>query len=164
MQQEEYAPLKRVDIVNLKLIREKSILALSKIESPEEAHRLFRRFIGSESDRELFVLLCLDIKNRPTALQVIAIGTLDSMLIHPREVYKTAILANAASIICAHWHPSGDPDPSPEDVKVTHRLAQAGELLGIQLLDHLILGADDDYLSLREYGVMKTVPLFRGGF
>jgi len=71
-------------------------------------------------------------------------------------VFKTAILANAAAIICAHWHPSGDPEPSLEDVKTTHRLMQTGEVLGIKLLDHLILGAEDSFLSMKESGIMGS--------
>lgn len=156
MQRKNRQILKRVDIVHLKLVREKSFLANPKVESPDKAHQVFRQFIGSETDRELFALLCLDVKNRPTAIQVIAIGTLDSLLVHPREVFKTAILANAASIICAHWHPSGDPEPSPEDVRITHRLVQAGEIIGIRLLDHLILGADNDYISFKASCLMDT--------
>jgi len=147
-------PMKKVDIVHLKIVRETSFFTIPKVESPEDAHRLLREFIGSEADRELFVLLCLDTKNQPTTIQVIAIGTLDSMLIHPREVYKTAILANAASIICAHWHPSGDPEPSPEDVASTKRLIRTGKIVGIKLLDHLILGAGHDYLSFKERDLM----------
>lgn len=141
---------KRISIVRLQIVRESSILSLNKVESPDDANEIFRQFLGAESDRELCALLCLDTKNRPTALQVVSIGTLNSTLIHPREIFKTAILANAASIICAHWHPSGDPEPSIEDVKITHRLIRSGNLIGIALLDHLILGADNQFLSLKE--------------
>ncbi|RIE01696.1 DNA repair protein RadC [Cohnella faecalis] len=146
---------KRVDVVKVKLVREKSFLSLQNVGSPEEAHQLLRKFIQFELDREYFLLLCLDTKNRPTTIQVIAVGTLDSVLIHPREVYKTAILANAASIICAHCHPSGDPEPSPEDLKITRRLMRTGTIIGISLLDHLILGTDNNYISFKETGLME---------
>ena len=148
---------KYVRIVRLKLVREAGFLTQPKVESPEGAYQVFRQFLAQDTDRENLALLCLDTKNRPTAIQVIAVGTLDSLLIHPREVFKTALLANAASIICAHWHPSGDPTPSTEDVKTTYRLMQVGELIGINLLDHLILGADEYYLSMKESGIMDKL-------
>ncbi|MBB6731406.1 JAB domain-containing protein [Cohnella zeiphila] len=152
----------QVSLVRLQLIREEGFYSQPKVESPEEAQAVFRQLLTGETDREHLALLCLDTKHRPTAIQVVAVGTLDSLLVHPREVFKTAILANAASIICAHWHPSGDPEPSMADVKVTHRLMQAGELLGIKLLDHLILGAGDDYLSLKESGIMSSLATPEG--
>lgn len=153
--------LKYVKIVRLKLIREAGFLTQPKVESPEEAHEVFQQFLGEEMDREHLVLLCLDTKHRPTAIQIIAVGTLDSVLIHPREVFKTALLANAASIICAHWHPSGDPAPSPEDVKITYRLMQVGELMGIKLLDHLVLGTEGYYLSMKESGILESMNTIR---
>lgn len=152
---------KYVQIVRLKLVREAGFLTLPRVESPEDAHEVFRQFLAEEMDREQLALLCLDTKHRPAAIQIVAVGTLDSVLIHPREVFKTALLANSASIICAHWHPSGDPAPSPEDLKITYRLMQAGELMGINLLDHLILGAEGDYLSMKESGLMESMGMIR---
>lgn len=154
--------LQYVKLVRLELIREKGFYTQPKVESPEDALAVFRQFLAGEMDREHLVLLCLDTKHRPTAIQVVAVGTLDSLLVHPREVFKTAILANAASIVCAHWHPSGDPEPSLDDVKITYRLMQAGDLLGIKVLDHLILGAEDNYLSLKESGVISSLATTRG--
>lgn len=148
--------MKRIDVVHLKLVRERSFFSFPKIESPDDAHRLFRQFVKSETDREMLVLLCLDVKNKPTAIQTLAIGTLSNLLVHPREVFKTAILANSASIICAHSHPSGNPEPSPEDIEVTQQLMKTGKIIGIQLLDHLILGADHDYVSFKERDLMRT--------
>ena len=110
---------KKVEIVRLKIVREASFRTLAKVESPESAHEVFRQFLGTDVDREACALLCLDVKHRPTVIQMVSMGTLDRSLIHPREVFKTAILANAAAIIYAHWHPSGDPEPSPEDVRMT---------------------------------------------
>ncbi|MEQ4485451.1 JAB domain-containing protein [Cohnella silvisoli] len=128
-----------------------------KIDTPEKANDIFRQFLDSESDREGCALLCLDSHKYPTHLQVISIGILNATLIHPREVFKTAILANAESIICAHWHPSGDPEPSIEDVKITHRLVRTGEIVGIELMDHLILGSDNGFISLKESGLMDMM-------
>lgn len=153
----EDSQLQYVEFVRLALIREAGFLTQPKVETPDEARAVFRQFLMGELDREHFALLCLDTKHRPTAIQIVAVGTLDSLLVHPREVFKTAILTNAASIICAHWHPSGDPEPSLDDMKVTYRLMQAGELLGIKLLDHLILGAENYYLSLKERGIVNPL-------
>ena len=102
-------------------------------------------------DREHFLMLALDGKNRVLGFEIVSIGTLTASLVHPREVYKAAILANAAAIVVAHNHPSGDPTPSAEDRAITQRLKQAGELLGITLLDHVILG-HEKYYSLADAG------------
>ena len=96
-------------------------------------------------DREHFLMLPLDGKNRVLGFEVVSVGTLSASLVHPREVFKAAILANAAAIVVAHNHPSGDPTPSAEDRAITQRLKQAGELLGVRVLDHVVLGADRYY-------------------
>lgn len=95
--------------------------------------------------------MCLDTKNQPTNISTVHIGSLNATIVHPREVMKTAILSNSASIICCHPHPSGDPTPSPEDVEVTERLAEVGKIIGIELLDHIIMG-DSTFISLKEKG------------
>jgi len=102
-------------------------------------------------DREHVVTLALDGKNRVLGFEIVSIGTLTASLVHPREVFKAAILANAAAIIVAHNHPSGDPTPSAEDRAITQRLKDAGELLGIRLLDHVVLG-DGRYHSFADAG------------
>ncbi|MEW9105129.1 DNA repair protein RadC [Paenibacillus sp.] len=104
-------------------------------------------------DKEHFICLFLNTKNRIIAQETISIGILDASLVHPREVFKAALKCGAASIICAHNHPSGDPTPSPEDVALTRRLLEAGEIVGIELLDHLVIG-DNQYVSLKERGLM----------
>ena len=102
-------------------------------------------------DREQFLVCCLDAKNASIGVNVVSIGTLTLSLVHPREVFKPAILLNACAIIAVHNHPSGDPTPSPEDRTLTTRLREAGDLLGIRLLDHLILG-DDRLYSFADQG------------
>jgi DNA repair protein RadC len=97
--------------------------------------------------------LLLDIKNKVIGINTVSIGNLNSSIVHPREVFKPAILSNAASILLAHNHPSGDPEPSREDVAITTRLVEAGKILGIDVIDHLILG-DGCYHSLKEAGHM----------
>jgi DNA repair protein RadC len=96
-------------------------------------------------DREQFLVCCLDAKNVSIGVNVVSIGSLNLSIVHPREVFKPAILLNAAAIIAVHNHPSGDPTPSSEDRTLTTRLREAGDLLGIRLLDHLILGEDRLY-------------------
>ena len=91
-------------------------------------------------DREQFVVCGLDAKHAVIGINVVSIGSLSLSIVHPREVFKALILMNAAAVICAHNHPSGDVTPSQEDIALTTRLRAAGELLGITLLDHLILG------------------------
>ena len=100
-------------------------------------------------DRERFVVVPLDRKHAVLAVEVVAIGTLDATIVHPREIFKPAIRRSAAAILVAHNHPSGDPTPSAEDVALTRRLREAGEVLGIEVLDHLVIGRGR-YASLRE--------------
>ena len=87
------------------------------------------------------MVVCVNTKNQPTAIHTVSIGTLNSSLVHPRELYKAAILANANAVILSHNHPSGDPTPSREDLALTRRLREAGDALGVPLVDHLIVGA-----------------------
>ncbi|MCY9545469.1 JAB domain-containing protein [Lysinibacillus xylanilyticus] len=142
---------KRVQIVQVKLVREKSILYKErKIRSPHDAYILMKEFIG-DADREHFVVLCLDTKNQPTCIQVVHIGSLNTSIVHPREVLKSALLSNTASILVGHNHPSDTPTPSQEDIEVTERLKEAGKILGIDLLDHLII-CSDSFISLKEKG------------
>ena len=102
-------------------------------------------------DREQFLVCCLDAKHAIIGVNVVSIGTLTLSIVHPREVFKPAILLNACGIIAAHNHPSGDPAPSAEDRVLTARLRQAGEVIGIALLDHIILG-DDRLYSFADFG------------
>ena len=104
-------------------------------------------------DREQFIIACLNTKNEPTNISVVSVGSLNKAIVHPREVFKTATLSNAASIMAFHNHPSGETTPSQQDIQVTNRLYEAGELLSIKLLDHLIIG-DGTFTSLKEKGYL----------
>lgn len=104
-------------------------------------------------DREHFRALSLNTKNQVLSLDNISIGSLNSSIVHPREVFKRAITNSAAAVILVHNHPSGDPAPSREDIEVTKRLVQAGKILGIAVLDHIIIG-DGRYLSFKEKGLL----------
>jgi DNA repair protein RadC len=121
------------------------------VSSPADVDRLLRGRIAN-LDRENFVAVLLNIKNEVIETPLISVGTLSSSLVHPREVFKPAIRASAASVILAHNHPSGKVEPSREDRKVTRRLADAAEILGIEVLDHVIVG--DGYFSMKEHGVL----------
>ncbi|MCL6592496.1 MAG: DNA repair protein RadC [Alicyclobacillus sp.] len=101
--------------------------------------------------KEHFIILHLDTKHRLISEEVVSVGSLDASIVHPREIFKSAVKRSASAILCVHNHPSGDPTPSPEDVAVTRRLCQAGVLLGIDVLDHLVVG-DGRYVSLRAEG------------
>ena len=114
---------------------------------------MLAQYIG-EADREVFVIALLTIRHRVLGLHTVSVGCLTSSLVHPREVFKPAFLAGAAALLLAHNHPSGDPEPSGEDVALTRRLASAGTLLGIDVLDHVVLGEAGRFVSLRERGVL----------
>ena len=118
------------------------------IRSPEDAAAYLMPDMSSLT-QEHFVALFLNVKNEVLHKSTIFIGSLNSSIVHPREVFREAVKRSAASIICAHNHPSGNPAPSPEDIEVTKRLAEAGRIVGIDLLDHLIIG-DHQFLSLKE--------------
>ena len=152
MKSEKKQQQKRISIVSIKMVRESSVLYnIRKISSPNDAVELGKRFL-QEEDREKMIVCCLDTKNQPT-INVVAIGTLNNLLVHPREVFKPAILSNSASIILFHNHPSGDTTPSNEDKLITEKIKESGEILGIKLLDHIIIG-NNSYKSFKEEGLI----------
>jgi len=139
----------RIPIVSVQLIRERTTPSeVRTISSPQDAYEVFRDWLDPR-DRECFAVALLDARNKVIGLHVVSIGSLNASLVHPREAMKAAILANASAILLAHNHPSGDPSPSREDLAITARLKQAGELLGIAVLDHLVIG-DGTFISLIE--------------
>ena len=125
-----------------------------EIGSPEDAYRAVTTITNvQEEAQEVFGIFILNTKHKIVAAHEISRGILNSSLIHPREVFKPAVLHNAAAIICFHNHPSGNPEPGRDDVNITKRLVEAGKIMGIEILDHIIVG-DDRYVSLKERGVM----------
>lgn len=120
------------------------------IRSPEDGANFVMEEMRSLT-QEHFVVLFLNTKNQVIHRQTIFIGSLNASIVHPREVFREAVRRSAASIICAHNHPSGDPTPSQEDIHVTKRLVDSGKMMGIELLDHLIIG-DRKFISLKEKG------------
>ena len=121
------------------------------VKTPDEVVALVRGRLKGKK-KEHFLALLLDTRNQLIKVSEISIGSLDTSIVHPREVFKEAISASAASVIFAHNHPSGDPEASEDDVELTKRLAKAGEIVGIEVLDHIIIG-DKKYLSLKRQGL-----------
>ncbi len=116
----------------------------------QKVYALFS-FLQQET-KEHFIALHLDVKNRILCIDRVSAGTMTGSLIHPREVFKTALLSSAASVLLIHNHPSGDPTPSRDDISITEKLKGAGDLIGIAVLDHVIIG--DGYVSLKEKGYL----------
>jgi DNA repair protein RadC len=126
-------------------------LAAGKLRTPVEAAAVFGPLLRNQIV-EVCGLLCLSTRLDVLAYHELSRGSLQSTIVHPRDVFRTALLATAASVIVAHNHPSGDVQPSPEDRAVTQQLVQAGQLLGIDLADHLIVGMRGNCYSFREFG------------
>lgn len=105
------------------------------------------------ADREKFICIHFNIKNHIISYEVVSMGSLTSSIVHPREVYKAAILANAASVVFLHNHPSGSTEPSLDDIEITNRLCKSGSILGINVLDHLIIG-NNDFYSFRQHNLI----------
>lgn len=136
-----------IDIVKVMLVKDpNSPFRLEKLSRPLNAASMARKFLANE-DREVFIVFNLDRSNKINNIHVVAIGSLGEAIVHPREVFKAAILSNASGIVLAHNHPSGNPQPSEEDTRVTSKLIEAGNILGIKVYDHIIVG-DDTYTSL----------------
>ncbi|HLR11564.1 MAG TPA: DNA repair protein RadC [Sporosarcina sp.] len=135
-----------------KRMHRKSSIERYVIRSPEDAANYLMTDM-STLQQEHFVALFLNVKNEVIHKETIFIGSLNASIVHPRELFREAVKRSAASIICAHNHPSGNPAPSQEDINVTKRLVDAGEMMGIDVLDHLIIG-DHRFISLKEKGYM----------
>lgn len=142
------------EILRIKQVTIESDCEIMTVRSPRDAAEIATRFIGDE-DREVLLLLCLNTKNQITAVHRCHVGSINSSIVHPRELFKTAILSNSSSIIISHNHPSNNCEPSPEDLNVTRRIYDAGELLGIEMLDSIIVCNEvDKFVSLKEKGYL----------
>lgn len=138
-------------IVKLMLVRDRRRKAIP-VESPKDAVDYIRRQ-AKGADREMLFRIDLDSRNVAVGFEVVSVGTATASLVHPREFYKGALLSNAFGVIALHNHPSQQADPSPEDRATTRRLKSAGEILGVNLIDHVIL-TDDAFFSFREAGLL----------
>lgn len=139
--------------VRLKLVRDRRYETVM-VSSPEDAARLLQREIRGR-DRECLWRIDLDARNQVTSYELVSMGTVDAALVHPREIWKGALLSNASSVIVVHNHPSGLADPSREDREATRRLVSAGKLLGVPLADHVIV-ADRGLYSFRAQGLIES--------
>lgn len=146
---------KKLNVVRVKLVDEPPLFSDETINSPEAAVRLIQRELR-DCDREVFCALHLNAKGKPLSMSIISVGELTSTLVHPREVFKASILSNASGIIFMHNHPSGDMTPSNDDINTTKRLEEAGNILGIKVVDHIIVGeSQKNYYSLRAKDILS---------
>lgn len=141
--------------VSVSLVREPQPLELPPaLQSPDEAARALQGLLPDDG-RERFGVVFLDVRHRPLGVEVVSVGCLTASLVHPREVFRAAFLVPCSALILWHNHPSGNPEPSAEDLALTRRLATAGTLLGVEVVDHLILGdGTGAWVSLKQRGVI----------
>lgn len=143
-----------IPVVRLVLVRDSAQPAESpKASGPADVARILSDYLKG-ADREHFVALLVDAQNQVLGINTISVGTLTASLVHPREVFKAAIVGNAAGIILAHNHPSGNRQPSPEDLATMRRLVRAGAMLGIPVLDFMVVVEGWGYWSARENGAL----------
>ncbi|PIP17201.1 MAG: hypothetical protein COX44_01205 [Candidatus Portnoybacteria bacterium CG23_combo_of_CG06-09_8_20_14_all_37_13] len=122
------------------------------LNSPQAVTNYLREKLGREK-KEYFVILLLDSRNNLIKDTIVSIGTLNANLVHPREVFKEAVDNRAASIIIAHNHPSGDPEPSEDDLEITKRLVESGKILGVEVVDHIII-TKTGFISFKEKNLL----------
>ena len=142
----------RIPMYKISMIRDGSVCAERQtVTSSRDVLPILRDYFAHH-DREEMLCVLLDAKHRITGLHTVSIGSMSFAIVHPRETFKAAIVSNCAAVILAHNHPSGDPTPSQEDRALTTRLKDCGELLGIPVLDHLVIGDDGRYVSFADMG------------
>ena len=141
---------KDFDLVGVRLVPERKLYSEKEIVRSSDAVALLSKELG-DHDREVFCVLHLSPKGLPLSASITSMGELTSTLVHPREVFKSAVLSSAAGIVLLHNHPSGNLTPSEEDIKTTERIAVCGRVLGIPVVDHIIC-AEHGYISMRSYG------------
>lgn len=122
------------------------------ISTPEDVVRIVKPMLVGR-DREHFLACALSTKNKLLRIIEVSVGSLNASIVHPRELFKECVMASAASVVVVHGHPSGDPTPSGADIQLTRRLVSAGDVLGIEVLDHVVIGGDE-HASLRDLGLM----------
>jgi DNA repair protein RadC len=147
----------RINVYELEMKKVKGVnIDVEKciIRSPECVHDIIQQVFNlSAKSSEHFGILCLTTKNKIAGAHIVSIGSLNSAIVHPREVFKTAILNNSSGFIMFHNHPSGDPTPSREDIEMTQKIAEIGTIMGIDVLDHIIIG-DGSFVSLKGQGLI----------
>ncbi len=145
----------KLNVVRVKLIDDTPLFGNELIQSADDAIFLMQRELQN-SDRETFCVLHLNAKGKPLSMSVVSVGSLNSTLVHPREVFKASILSNAAAVIFMHNHPSGDLTPSEDDKRTTKQLEKAGKILGIRVVDHIIVGENkENYYSFHANDILN---------
>ena len=138
----------------VRLVRDGTITSdRKKIRTPEDAYQILKRYF-EDLPNEHFVALLLNTKNHVIAFSPVSTGSLNASVVHPRELFQRAILGNCAAVIMSHNHPSGDPTPSPEDIELSRKLCEAGKIIDIPIVDHIIVGDAGQYLSFKEKGLI----------
>lgn len=146
-----------IPLIRLRVLKEKDVrYSGACLDTPKRVVEIVWNLIGS-TDREYLVVCCVDAKMKPTCIEIAAIGTVNACMTSPREVMKNAVLGNSYGVIVCHNHPSGIVEPSSDDFHITERLAKAGEILGIELVDHVIVGDGGNYYSFREEDKLSEV-------
>jgi DNA repair protein RadC len=138
--------------VKIQLVRETAPVKEYQITKPYDVYVLVKEELET-LDREVFLVITLNTKNKVLGLNVVSMGSINASYVHPREVFKSAILMNASCVILAHNHPSGDTTPSKDDRAITEKLFDAGKVLGIEIVDHIIVG--NNFFSFMENGLLK---------
>lgn len=127
---------------------------VAALKIPQDAAQFFLENHDATEEREVFKVALLNVRGQVQRLETVSVGCRTSTLVHPREVFKAAVTDLAAAIVVSHNHPSGDPEPSQEDIALTRRLVSAGTLMGIEVLDHIIITSTGRWVSLKDRGVM----------
>lgn len=150
-------PSKGLDVVQVRLVMDRTLYSEEQLSSPERVVQFMRKEL-SEYDREVLCVLNCTTKNQVINMSIVSIGTINASLVTGREVFKSAILSNASNVILLHNHPSGDPQPSKSDFLITERMCAGGEILGIEVLDHIIVGGrTGTFHSMAESGQLSVL-------
>ena len=146
---------KKLNVVSIRLVEEQPLMSKTPIQSPEDAVELLGEYLCG-LDREVLCVVNLRTDGKPTSCNFVSMGAVNECIAHPREIFKSAILSNATSMILLHSHPSGNLKPSKEDTVITDRMLKLSELLGIPLVDHIIVGGkNDSYFSFKEKNILE---------
>lgn len=141
-----------IDVVNIRLVKDKTLYSNQQIHTSEDVIKIFAEELR-QYDREVVAVINLQTDGKPININIVSIGTIDQALVSPAQIFKSAILTNANAIILLHNHPSGQCNASPADKKITKRLVQCGQLMGIELLDHIVVG--DELFSFAQQGYIS---------
>lgn len=145
----------KLDRVAIRMVKEPPLYSAEPLSNPETAIKVLRD-VFKEYDREVVCLVNLKSNMQPVSLNIVSIGAIDQAIVHPRELLKSSILSNAASVLIMHTHPSGNLTPSTLDISMTDRMQQVFSIMGIDIVDHIIIGDNDNYYSFREHQEMPV--------